>query len=134
MECEDACVRATRWTLEVITLARPASRRRCAQRGCIYAWLACRRATLICCEKIRLTRTLGCAKEDERLVQLVSCYGSKMWSFIVTQMKGRTGKQCRERYMNQLDPSIRRAPWTDEESRIIVEAQAKFGNRYPPFR
>ena len=95
-----------------------------------------RRAALICCEKNRLTqaRTLGCAKEDERLVQLVSCYGSKMWSFIVTQMKGRTGKQCRERYMNQLDPSIRRAPWTDEESRIIVEAQAKFGNRYPSLR
>jgi hypothetical protein len=71
----------------------------------------------------------GLSQDDRRLVQLVCRYGIKRWSFIETQMQGRSGKQCRERYMNQLDPGIRRAPWTDEENRIIVDAQAKIGNR-----
>jgi hypothetical protein len=68
-------------------------------------------------------------QEDRLLVDLVNRYGTKMWSAIVPQMQGRTGKQCRERYRNQLDPQIRRGPWTEEENRAILVAQAKFGNR-----
>lgn len=35
----------------------------------------------------------------------------------------RTGKQIRERYINKLDPNIKRDKWTAEEDSIII---AKF--------
>jgi hypothetical protein len=50
-------------------------------------------------------------------------YGVKSWSFIARQLKGRLGKQCRERWYNHLNPDINKMPWTEEEDRIIVEVQ-----------
>ena len=44
------------------------------------------------------------------------------WTVIASNLPGRTGKQCRERWVNQLDPSIKRDQnWTEEEDRIIME-------------
>ena len=36
-------------------------------------------------------------EEDEKVLQLVHQYGPKRWTLIAKQLKGRTGKQCRER-------------------------------------
>jgi hypothetical protein len=35
---------------------------------------------------------------------------------------GRSGKQCRERWHNQLDPNIKKDGWTDEEDRVLMQA------------
>ncbi len=35
---------------------------------------------------------------------------------------GRTGKQIRERWHNQLDPDIKKDSWTQEEDRALIEA------------
>jgi hypothetical protein len=35
---------------------------------------------------------------------------------------GRTGKQMRERWHNQLDPNIRKDPWTPEEDQRLLMA------------
>ena len=44
------------------------------------------------------------------------------WTVIASNLPGRTGKQCRERWVNQLDPVIKRdGGWTEEEDRIIME-------------
>ena len=40
-------------------------------------------------------------------------YGTRNWSVVAGMMDGRAGKQCRERWMNNLDPSIKKGPWTD---------------------
>jgi hypothetical protein len=34
------------------------------------------------------------------------------------------------RWHNQLDPSIRKDPWTEEEERILKESHEKFGNKW----
>jgi hypothetical protein len=34
----------------------------------------------------------------------------------------RTGKQCRERWHNHLDPSIKKSTWTREEDKILIDA------------
>lgn len=68
--------------------------------------------------------------EDDLIIQLVSQHGTKNWSLIGTKLRNRSGKQCRERYLNQLDPIIRRGPWSEEEDRAIVAAQEKLGNRW----
>lgn len=36
-------------------------------------------------------------QEDRSVISLVGQYGVKSWSFIAKQLKGRLGKQCRER-------------------------------------
>ena len=44
---------------------------------------------------------------------------------------GRIGKQCRERWLNHLDPSISKAPWSEDEDRIILQSQKDgTGNRW----
>ncbi len=42
----------------------------------------------------------------------------------------RTGKQCRTRYMNMLDPNINKHPWTDAEEQTLLEAHARMGNKW----
>lgn len=56
--------------------------------------------------------------------------GNVKWSFIAQQLKGRIGKQCRERWFNHLDPTIVKTPWTYDEDRIMFETQQKLGNRW----
>lgn len=46
------------------------------------------------------------------------------------KLNGRTGKQCRERWHNQLDPEINKAAWTREEEEILFEAHAVLGNKW----
>lgn len=78
------------------------------------------------------------AEEDAKLVELVkkesetppSITASKTWSRVAAQLTNRTGKQCRERYLNQLKPGIRRDPWSQEEERILREVHAQIGNKW----
>ena len=56
--------------------------------------------------------------------------GKIKWSDIAATLPGRMGKQCRERWFNHLDPTIRKGEWTPEEDRIIFEVQQRVGNRW----
>jgi len=77
-----------------------------------------------------LSRRPWSAEEDELILKLVAKHGTKNWSYIGSQFSHRSGKQCRERYKNQLDPEIRRGPWTEEEDQKIIAAQERLGNRW----
>ncbi|CAA7389822.1 unnamed protein product [Spirodela intermedia] len=69
-------------------------------------------------------------EEDVILSRLVSKFGARNWSLIARGIPGRTGKSCRLRWCNQLDPTVKRQPFTDEEDRIIVAAHAIHGNKW----
>ncbi|TMW60238.1 hypothetical protein Poli38472_000280 [Pythium oligandrum] len=69
-------------------------------------------------------------KEDQMMIKLVQKYGTRHWTIIGTKLPGRNGKQCRERWHNQLDPAIRKDPWTDEEERILRESHELYGNKW----
>jgi len=69
-------------------------------------------------------------EEDQKVVELVKLYGPKKWSIISQKLKGRIGKQCRERWHNHLNPEIKKCAWTEEEDRIIFEAHKRLGNRW----
>ncbi|RXM94458.1 Myb-related protein B [Acipenser ruthenus] len=69
-------------------------------------------------------------EEDEKVIELVNCYGTKQWATIAKHLKGRLGKQCRERWHNHLNPEVKKSSWTAEEDRIIYQAHRVLGNRW----
>lgn len=69
-------------------------------------------------------------EEDETVVQLVERYGPKKWTLIARHLKGRIGKQCRERWHNHLNPNIKKTAWTDDEDRVIYQAHQQLGNQW----
>ena len=42
----------------------------------------------------------------------------------------RSGKQCRERWHNHLNPHINRNAWTESEKKLILSLHKTFGNRW----
>lgn len=51
-------------------------------------------------------------EEDAVLSRLVSKFGARNWSLIARGIPGRSGKSCRLRWCNQLDPCVKRKPFT----------------------
>lgn len=60
----------------------------------------------------------------------MSRYGPKKWTLIARNLKGRIGKQCRERWHNHLNPNIKKTAWTDEEDNVIYHAHQQWGNQW----
>lgn len=46
--------------------------------------------------------------EDDMLTSLVDRFGTQTWTEIAQRLQNRSGKQCRERWHNHLDPAIRK--------------------------
>ena len=69
-------------------------------------------------------------EEDEQLVNLVRKYGTKKWTLIAKHLKGRIGKQCRDRWLNHLNPELKKTSLTEEEETIISNAHKQLGNQW----
>ena len=72
-------------------------------------------------------------EEDATVRQMVANEGVDKikWSAIAAALTtDRIGKQCRERWFNHLDPTIRKEPWTADEDRLLVECQGIMGNKW----
>ncbi|XP_049386365.1 transcription factor MYB56-like [Solanum stenotomum] len=68
--------------------------------------------------------------EDERLRQLVEQYGPQNWNSIAEKLQGRSGKSCRLRWFNQLDPRINRRPFSEDEEERLIGAHRIHGNKW----
>eukprot|EP01080_Neovahlkampfia_damariscottae_P006114 gene6114-10121_t len=69
-------------------------------------------------------------EEDKICYALVQKHGANNWTEIAEHIPGRIGKQCRERWLNHLDPSINKEPFSEEEERILIDAQRRLGNKW----
>ncbi|URE15658.1 MYB family transcription factor [Musa troglodytarum] len=69
-------------------------------------------------------------EEDEKLKDLVTRYGPHNWNALAEKLQGRSGKSCRLRWFNQLDPSIDRSPFTEEEDERLLASHRVHGNRW----
>ncbi|XP_052303603.1 uncharacterized protein LOC7462515 isoform X4 [Populus trichocarpa] len=65
--------------------------------------------------------------EDKRLKVAVKLFGPKKWDKIAQFVPGRTQVQCRERWVNCLDPSMNRDEWTEEEDLRLKAAIEECG-------
>lgn len=69
------------------------------------------------------------AVEDDNIIRREVEHGNFKWSDIAKRLHSiRTGKQCRERWANHLNPALKKSPWTDEEDEQLLAAQAVLGN------
>ncbi|KAF9663176.1 hypothetical protein SADUNF_Sadunf17G0011100 [Salix dunnii] len=68
--------------------------------------------------------------EDEKLRKLVDQYGPHNWNSIAQELQGKSGKSCRLRWFNQLDPRINRSPFTEEEEERLLACQQIHGNKW----
>jgi hypothetical protein len=64
------------------------------------------------------------------LVGLVDQYGENCWSTISAQLKGRSVRQCKERYYTYLSPSVKKSPWTAQEDEFLLEKVKDYGRRW----
>lgn len=75
-------------------------------------------------------------EEDLAISQLVGEIGECNWGTIAERMskefniKGRTGKQWRERWHNHLAPNVKKEPLTADEEDLIFKYHIWEGNRW----
>jgi hypothetical protein len=66
-------------------------------------------------------------EDDEILYNSVVKYGDKKWQLVANFLPGRNFKQCRERWMFHVDPSIDRSPLSPEEIKKIKQLFLEHG-------
>ncbi|CAD8177497.1 unnamed protein product [Paramecium octaurelia] len=68
-------------------------------------------------------------EEDEEVLRLTKNYQYN-WRAIAHHIPNRTGRQIRERFVNHLDPSIIKSPWTEEEDKWIWNMYQNIGTKW----
>ncbi|CAD6231964.1 unnamed protein product [Miscanthus lutarioriparius] len=68
--------------------------------------------------------------EDAKLKDLVAQYGPQNWNLIANKLHGRSGKSCRLRWFNQLDPRLNRRPFSEVEEERLLAAHRAYGNKW----
>ena len=69
-------------------------------------------------------------EEDQRITELVAIYGKSRWDLISHSLENRTAKQIRQRWVNHLDPSLRKGKFTAEEDKLILKKYKQFGPKW----
>ncbi|KAG0056458.1 hypothetical protein BGZ83_004965 [Gryganskiella cystojenkinii] len=69
-------------------------------------------------------------EEDRQLRNLVKELGAEKWVQIAGRLGSRTGKQCRERWHNHLDPTIDKSPFTPKEDEMIFKLFGQLGSKW----
>lgn len=81
--------------------------------------------------KQKCKRSIFSQEEDNRLKMLVAKCGKNInWRTIAFDMEGRTPRQCRERYMNYLNPNVKIGNWTPQEDQILLMNYNVIGNHW----
>lgn len=66
-------------------------------------------------------------EEDEKLIFWVNLRGESNWAECSKYIQGRSRKQCRDRWINCLDPMIKKGEWNSQEDYIILKSLIKQG-------
>ena len=74
-------------------------------------------------------------QEDIILACLIGTHGEKCWSVVSKELKQqhgfvKSGKQCRERWNNNLSPNVVKDDWTAKEEKILFDLHKIHGNKW----
>jgi len=56
--------------------------------------------------------------------------GFGKWKKVAVLVPGRSSKQCRERWTNQINPDLNNGPWNDEEDEQFIDLVAQLGTKW----
>ncbi len=76
-----------------------------------------------------ITKSKWSSSDDNLLIHLHEMYGNN-WSKISKVMKTRGPKQLRDRFMNNLDPKIKRGNFSIDEDLKILNLKNVYGNKW----
>ena len=67
--------------------------------------------------------------EDRQLLKFHKIYGNS-WSEIAKKMENRTGKQIRDRFLNNFEKSVKKGKFLAQEDKLIIKWHKVFGNSW----
>lgn len=77
------------------------------------------------------TLKLWTTEEDRLLLDTIAANNNQLaWPKIAASVPGRTGKQCRERYLNHLKPSLKLTSWSVLEDAMIFRLYSLQGSKW----
>ena len=76
------------------------------------------------------TRRKFTNEEDDLIRKLVAEHGEYCWHLVAMKIPGRTPRQCRERYNNNLKPDFITSEWTYEEDASLYMKYLEFGPQW----
>jgi hypothetical protein len=68
--------------------------------------------------------------EDSKLADLVAAHGDQDWASIANAMGNRSVRQCRERWMNYLAPSVINGAWSADDDALLLEKFRVYGSHW----
>jgi pre-mRNA-splicing factor CDC5/CEF1 len=68
--------------------------------------------------------------EDEILKAAVMKYGKNQWARVASLMNRKSAKQCKARWYEWLDPSIKKTEWTREEEEKLLHLAKLMPNQW----
>lgn len=82
------------------------------------------------CLDPNITKGPFTAEEDQLIINYVNQNGARGWPRITAILPNRSSKQCRERWFNHLDPSVKKVQWTPEEDNLIFTQHKQIGPKW----
>jgi hypothetical protein len=73
-------------------------------------------------------------EQDAQLIAAIQEVGQSSWSEVAALVPGRTGKQCRERWLDKLSPDLLKDDWSAEEDSILLTKQEELGHAWAKIR
>ena len=67
--------------------------------------------------------------EDKQLLKFHKIYGNS-WSEIAKKMQNRTGKQIRDRFLNNFEKSVKKGKFLAQEDKLIIKWHKIYGNSW----
>jgi hypothetical protein len=82
------------------------------------------------CLDPKLTKGPFTPEEDQIIIDYVEQNGAQNWPGLSEFLVRRSAKQCRERWLNHLDPGVSSIPWTAEEDMLIFDNYSRIGAKW----
>lgn len=76
----------------------------------------------------------GWSKEEDLILRKwIQNYGDSNWSYCAEFVGGRTAKQCRDRWVNSLKPTLKKGGWTIDEDYTLFSLYQVEGPKWSKF-
>jgi hypothetical protein len=91
---------------------------------------ACKRFSVQHWQRQGASTNFWTKEEDKKVVDGVARWGVKAWAVISEELPGRHKRHVRERWMNSLDPAVKKGGWTAEEDKLLGDLHSSHGRSW----